>query len=74
MPQSNDTIKKMNPEAVAYGGRRGGWCDDGQMRAYTRKPGRGRKARKKTSTGEPSVPAHSKETNVGGLTSAPERK
>lgn len=30
--------EKMNPQAAAYGDSYGGWCDDGQMKAYSRKP------------------------------------
>ena len=47
MAQSTETLEKMNPEAVASGARRGCWCDVGQMRASTRKSGRGREERSK---------------------------
>lgn len=39
--------QKMNPQVSAYGDKWGGWCDDGQMRAYTRKKDDNSKPRNK---------------------------
>jgi len=36
--QGSFITQKMNPQASAYGDKRGGWCDDGKMKAYSRKP------------------------------------
>ncbi len=38
--------EKMNPQVAAYDGKRGGWCDDGKMRAYLRKPDNSKPPRK----------------------------
>lgn len=31
--QGSFSLQKMNPQVSAYEGKRGGWCDDGKMRA-----------------------------------------
>jgi hypothetical protein len=35
--QGSIPSEKMNPQVSAYDGKRGGWCDDGKMKAAARK-------------------------------------
>ena len=35
--QGSMRTEKMNPQVAAYGGKWGGWCDDGKMRAASRR-------------------------------------
>lgn len=45
--QGTTPIEKMSPQCVAYDGKRGGWCDDGKMKSYLRKPDNSKPRRKR---------------------------
>jgi hypothetical protein len=44
--QGSHEREKMNPQAAAYGDKRGEWCDDGVMKAWSRKSDNSKPRRK----------------------------